>query len=85
LAQHKSPKKRMRQDARRKAVNRAVKSEIKSVSKKVAGASEPAEAEKALREAASLIDKAAKKRIIHWKTAARRKSKLARGVKARTA
>ena len=85
MAHHESAKKRMRQDARRKAVNRAVKSEIKSVTKRVAGAAGPEETEKALREAASVIDRAAKKRIVHWKTAARKKSRMARRAKARTA
>jgi small subunit ribosomal protein S20 len=85
LAHHESAKKRMRQDARRKAVNRAVKSEIKSVTKRVAGAAAAEEADMALREAASVIDKAAKKRIIHWKTAARKKSRMARRTKSRTA
>ena len=78
MAQHKSPKKRMRQDERRRARNRAVKSEIRSASKKVAGASSAEDADKALREAASVIDRAAKKRIIHWKTAGRKKSRLAK-------
>jgi small subunit ribosomal protein S20 len=71
----------MRQDARRRARNRAVKSEVRGASKKVAAAS-PEEAGKALSEAASVIDRAAKKRVIHWKTAARKKSKLAKHVNA---
>jgi small subunit ribosomal protein S20 len=72
----------MRQDERRKARNRAVKSEIKSASKRVTGASSADDAAKALPEAASVIDRAAKKRVIHWKTAARKKSKLAKQAKA---
>lgn len=84
MAHHKSTKKQMRQDVKRRARNRAVKSEVRSVSKKVAAATSPDEAGKALSEAASAIDKAAKKRIIHWKTAARKKSRLAKRVKAST-
>ena len=84
MAHHESAKKRMRQDARRKAVNRAVKSEIKSVTKRVAAAG-PENTEEALREAASVIDRAAKKRVIHWKTAARKKSRMARRARARMA
>jgi small subunit ribosomal protein S20 len=85
LPHHESTKKRLRQDEKRRARNRAVKSEVKSVSKKVAGASSPEEAEQALREAASTIDRAAKKGIIHWKTAARKKSKLARQARPKNA
>jgi small subunit ribosomal protein S20 len=71
----------MRQDARRRARNKAMKSEIRTAAKKVTGASSKEESEKALSEASSAIDRAAKKRVIHWKTAARRKSKLARQAK----
>jgi small subunit ribosomal protein S20 len=84
LAQHESPKKRMRQDEKRRARNKATKSEIRSFSKKVAGASSSEDADKALRQAASVIDRAAKKRVIHWKTAARKKSRLARQAKSKT-
>jgi small subunit ribosomal protein S20 len=72
----------MRQDEQRRARNRAVKSAVKSASKKVTDASSADEAAKALTEAVSVIDKAAKQRIIHWKTAARKKSKLAKHAKA---
>jgi small subunit ribosomal protein S20 len=78
LPHHESTKKRIRQDEKRRARNRAVKSEVKSVSKKVSGASSRQEAEQAYRKAASTIDRAAKKGIIHWRTAARKKSKLAK-------
>ena len=81
MAHHKATKKQMRQDVKRRARNRAVKSEVRGVSKKVAAAA-PEEAGKALSEAASVIDRAAKKRVIHWKTAARKKSKLAKRVNA---
>ena len=82
MPNHKSPKKRLRQDAKRRARNKAVKSEVRSASKKVTAASSPEEAGKALSHAASVIDRAAKKGMIHWKTAARKKSRLAKGVKA---
>jgi small subunit ribosomal protein S20 len=68
----------MRQDAKLRARNRAVKSEVRSVSKRVNAAASPEEAAKAMSKAASVIDRAAKKRVIHWKTAARKKSKLAK-------
>ena len=84
MAHHKASKKSIRKDAKLRAKNRAVKSEVRSSSKKVAAASSAEEAGKALSEAASVIDRAAKKHIIHWKTAARKKSKLAKAAKAKT-
>ncbi len=85
MPNHKSPKKRLRQDAKRRARNKAVKSEVRSASKKVTVASSPEEAGKALSQAASVIDRAAKKGIIHWKTAGRKKSKLAKKANASAA
>jgi small subunit ribosomal protein S20 len=83
LPHHKSAVKRIRQDKRRRAANRAVKSEVKSAAKKVMDATGVELAEKELRQASSIIDRAAKKHVIHWRTAARKKSRLARRVKAK--
>jgi small subunit ribosomal protein S20 len=65
----------------RRLRNMAVKSKIKTFVKKARAAIETGEAEaikKALAEAASVIDKAAEKGIIHKNAAARRKSRLMR-------
>ena len=67
-------------DAERRAKNSAVKSQIRTASRKTvegvqAGAVE--EAKQALVHATSVIDKAASKGILHKNTAARKKSNLA--------
>lgn len=78
MPHHKSAMKRIRQDKKRRARNRRVKSEVKGTVKSVrqAGTAEDAVAKLAV--AVSTIDKAAKKGIIHRRTAARKKSRLAK-------
>jgi small subunit ribosomal protein S20 len=77
----KSVLKRIRQTKKRTLRNRAVKSKIKTLSKKVRleveNKNEEA-ARKALREAIKAIDKAASKGIIHKNTASRKVSRLTR-------
>ena len=48
--------------------------------KRLKGATVKSEAEGLLKEVTSMIDKLAKKNIIHWKKAANQKSKLAKQV-----
>jgi len=76
-----SAKKRVRQNARRKALNHARKAKVKSAIKgfhaAAAGTGTEA-AEKQLRRAAKRIDQSAAAGTIHKRTAARRKSQLAR-------
>ena len=72
-------------DAERRAKNSAVKSQIRTATRKTveavqAGAVE--EAQKALVHATSVIDKAASKGVLHKNTAARKKSNLAAKVNA---
>jgi len=70
-----------RQSLRARARNRAVKSTIRTFSKKAAAAAEADDAEAAVkyqRVTASLIDKAAKGSTLHKNTAARKKSRLAK-------
>ena len=81
MPHHKSAAKRIRQDKKRRARNRAVKSEVKLVVKKVTAATDPEEGAKILPEVNSVIDKAAKKGVLHWRTAGRKKSRLAKQVK----
>jgi len=76
-----SAEKRMRQEHKRRAHNRSVKSLVKTqVTKaRVAIASttvDEAAAEAAVRAAVSELDRAAKKGVIHKNNAARRKSRL---------
>lgn len=67
----------MRQDKVKSARNRSLKAAVKTAAKKVRQSS-PDEAAKILPGAASIIDRAAKKNAIHWRTAARLKSRLAK-------
>jgi small subunit ribosomal protein S20 len=67
----------------RRAKNRALKSRITSAARALDAAEGEAAVEK-LKEAASVIDRAAKHNVIHWKAAARKKSRLARRVNAKT-
>jgi small subunit ribosomal protein S20 len=84
MATHKSAEKRARQTLKRNAINRAhrarVATAIKAVNDAVA-AKDLKAAVKAQRAAESILARGAG-RIIHWKTAARRASRLAKRVKA---
>jgi small subunit ribosomal protein S20 len=78
LANTKSAIKRMRQNERRRARNRAVRSRMRTFVKRantaiVAGEEDAAEA---VRAAISELDRAAQKGVIHRNNAARRKSRL---------
>ena len=79
----KSAKKRMRQTKVRTARNKAQRSELRTAVKKVRGAGTKAEATKALAAAASLLDRAGRKNLVHRKTAARQKSRLAKAAAAK--
>ncbi|MGH2657577.1 MAG: 30S ribosomal protein S20 [Actinomycetota bacterium] len=71
--------KRNRQNRRHEERNRAVRTRLKTEAKKVRTESADAEtASTQLRTTGRLLDKAASKGVIHKRTAARRKSKLAR-------
>ena len=74
----KSAKKRLRQDAKKRLTNMAVKTRIKTETKKAIESG-------ALTPALGAIDRAAAKGIIHKNTAARRKSRLARNANTKAA
>jgi small subunit ribosomal protein S20 len=78
----KSAKKRMRQTKARTARNKAARSELRTVIKKVRTAGTPAAASAAMKDAEAMIDRAGRKNIMHRNTAARTKSRLARLVNA---
>jgi small subunit ribosomal protein S20 len=85
VANIKSQIKRNRQNERRRVRNKATRSRLRTEVKRVEAAAAPGDAEGAetrLRETARMLDKAASKGSIHRRTAARRKSKLARAVNA---
>ncbi len=78
-----SEEKRHKQNLKRHDRNQAVKSRIKTFMKKVmsaASSGDAAAAETELRAAASAIQKAGRKRILHPNTAARRVARLSRMV-----
>ncbi len=74
---NRSAMKRVRQAEKRRLRNKAMKTRIKNTIKKLLKA-EGEERLQLLREAYSLLDKAARKGIIHENTAARKKQKLAK-------
>ncbi len=83
MATHASALKRARQSDKRRIRNASVKSALKTHAKKVLQAVEsknPEEARKALAGAIPAFQKAASKKVIHKKTAARRISDLAKKV-----
>ena len=74
---HRSAKKRMRQNEKRRLRNRMVKTRLKSLRKKVTASESSEEASQLLREAYKLYDRAADRGVIHKNKAAREKSRLA--------
>jgi len=73
--------KRVRQAEKRRMRNRAMKSAIKTIAKKVEAAvtnKDRDEAQRTLREAMKLISKAASKGILHRNTASRKISRLSK-------
>ncbi|HEX5936798.1 MAG TPA: 30S ribosomal protein S20 [Actinomycetota bacterium] len=81
MANIKSQIKRNRQNAKRAEGNKAVRTALKTSTKKVQAGVAAGDAEEATarqRETARALDKAASKGIVHKRTAARRKSRLAK-------
>ncbi len=77
MPEHKSCEKRLRQDKMRNARNHFVKSTISTLSKKIKkGNLDKEQSMAVLREVFSKLDKAAKTKVIHKRTADRRKSRL---------
>jgi small subunit ribosomal protein S20 len=81
MANIKSQIKRNKQNEKRGERNKTVRTALKTSTKKVRAAVTAGDAEEAIalqREAARALDKAVSKGIVHHRTAARRKSRLAR-------
>ena len=74
----KSARKRYRQSLKRRAHNRSIRSEIRTRTRKLLATKSAAEAEPAVKQLYSLLDKAAGRRIVHPNAAARQKARLAR-------
>lgn len=83
MANHKSAVKRHKQSLKRAARNKAARTRVKNVIKAVRSAVLEKDREKAsaaLVTATSVLDKTASKGAIHWKTASRKISRLAKSV-----
>jgi small subunit ribosomal protein S20 len=78
MANHKSAEKRIRANEIKRVRNRYQHKTTRTVIKKLRSATVKSDAEALLKEVTSMIDKLAKKRIIHWKKASNQKSKLTR-------
>ena len=84
MANNKSQEKRNRQNEKRRLANKAVRSELKTRSRRALDAAEAGDAEgarAALREAQRRIDTATSKGVLHRNTAARRKARLEKQVR----
>ncbi len=82
MANHKSAIKRIRQASTKRLRNRYVAKTTRNTVKKLRGLTDKAEAEKLYPSVCSMLDKLAKKNVIHKNKAANLKSKLARHVQA---
>ena len=80
MANHKSAEKRIRANEAKRVRNRYQHKTTRTVIKNLKATTVKSDAQALLKEASSLIDRLAKKNIIHWKKAANQKSKLSRFV-----
>lgn len=80
MANHKSAEKRIRANEIKRVRNRYQHKTTRTVIKNLRATTVKSDAEALLKEASSLIDRLAKKNVIHWKKAANQKSKLSRFV-----
>ena len=80
MANHKSAKKRVRQNAVKRLRNRYQAKTTRSLVKKLRDTEDHAEASDLFKKVSSLLDRLAKKNVIHKNNAANKRSKLARFV-----
>jgi small subunit ribosomal protein S20 len=80
MPQHKSSIKRVRQDKKKRLHNRTLRSKMRTLTKKVLNTDSKEEAESALKDAVSYIDRMAVKGIVHKNNAANKKSRLVKYV-----
>lgn len=78
MASHKSAKKRIRTTERKRVINRSYESMLKTHYKRVLESEKKDEAEKLYKEAVSIIDRGASKKVIHKNNASRKKAALTR-------
>ena len=88
MANIKSAQKRIKQNEKRRMRNKQGKSEIKTAARKVLKSLESPQAGESAASAGLYksfvrkIDRAASANVVHWKTAARKKSRLAKKINA---
>jgi len=82
MANHKSAKKRIRSNEKKRLLNRYQLKTARTETKKLVATEKKEEAQLILIDVISKVDKLAKKNIIHWKKAANIKSKLSKKVNA---
>ncbi len=80
MANHKSAEKRNRQNKTKRASNKYFEKTARTAIKKIRKSSSKKESSEALPEVASLIDRLAKKKLVHKNKAANLKSKLAKKI-----
>lgn len=80
MANHKSAKKRIKANEVKRLRNRYQLVTTRTFIKRLRKVTDKAEGETLYKEVSSMIDKLAKKNIIHYKNAANKKSKLAKFV-----
>ncbi len=82
MANHKSAEKRIRANETKRVRNRYQHKTTRTQVKKLLETTKKAEAQVLLNAVTAMIDKLAKKNIIHWKKAANQKSRLTKRVNA---
>ncbi len=80
MARNKSAIKRTRQNLKKNEHNQNRRSKMRTLVKKVFATSDKAQAETALKEATSFIDRMSVKGVVHKNTAARKKAQLTKYV-----
>ena len=78
MANHKSAEKRIRANEIKRVRNRYQHKTTRTFVKKLKTTTVKSEAEDLLKQVSAMIDKLAKKKVIHWKKAANQKSKLSK-------
>jgi small subunit ribosomal protein S20 len=78
MANHKSAEKRIRANEAKRVRNKYQHKTTRTAIKKLRASTVKTDAAALLKEVSSMIDKLAKKNVIHWKKAANQKSKLSR-------
>ena len=82
MANHKSALKRIRANGAKRELNRYQAKTTRTFVKRLKGTTDQAEAQELLKRVSSMLDRLAKKNIIHKNKAANNKSKLAKHVNA---